>query len=139
MQPPPLAMIAHGEMSPLEYFKFNRRRLKLKTVQPRHPFAQPVRNRPIPSPSALRLFPFRIPLIRSERGTDVPPERFRHRTAISYCYEFGNAKHLESARQRAHRRRFARPPRILIRAGLKSRGRCERSKRYSMLSFLQRK
>jgi hypothetical protein len=56
-----------------------------------------------------------------------------------YCYRFDPRQSLGERRQRAHRRRFARPPRSLIRAGLKSLGRCERIKRYIKPYFPQRK
>jgi len=64
-------------------------------------------------------------LLRSGRDATAPPENFDTKPRSSHCYEVHSDKRFGKRRQRAHRRRFARPPRFLNRAGLKSRGRRE--------------
>ena len=90
-----------------------------KIVQPLRRVPQPVRCNP------LTYFAFgacgwlvRISLVRSERDSNAPLEKFRHKTTILILLRGLTRQSLGKRRQRAHRRRFARPPRILNRAGL---------------------
>ena len=64
----------------------------------------------------------RISLVRNERDSNVPLEKFRHRTTIVILLRGLTRQSLGKRRQRAHRRRFARPPRFLNRAGLRAAG-----------------
>ena len=64
----------------------------------------------------------RISLVWNERDSKAPPEKFRHRTTIPILLRGRTRQSLGKRRQRAHRRRFARPPRILNRAGLRAAG-----------------
>ena len=64
----------------------------------------------------------RISPVRSERDNNAPLERFRHRTTILILLRGLTRQSLGKRRQRAHRRRFARPPRFLNRAGLRAVG-----------------
>ena len=104
-------------------FKFSRPRPNTKIVQPLRRVPQPVR------PSPLAYFAFgacgwlvRISLVRSERDCNAPLEKFRHRTTILILLRGLTRQSLGERRQRAHRRLFARPPRILNRAGLRAAG-----------------
>jgi len=94
-----------------------------KIVQPLRRVPQPVRCNP------LTYFAFgacgwlvRISLVRSERDSNAPLEKFRHKTTILILLRGLTRQSLGKRRQRAHRRRFARPPRILNRAGLRAAG-----------------
>ncbi len=127
MQPPPLAVIGHGKLSFHAFFKFSRLRPNVKIVQPLRRAPQPVRS----NPSTCFAFGacgwlVRISLVRSERDTNAPLEKFPHRTTVLILLRGSIRQSLGKHRQRARRRRFARPPRFLNRAGLKSRGRRER-------------
>jgi hypothetical protein len=64
----------------------------------------------------------RISLVGNERDSDAPPEKFRHKTTIPISLRGRTRQSLGKRRRRAHRRRFARPPRILNRAGLRAAG-----------------
>ena len=119
----PLAAIAYGKLSFHVLFQFSRPRPNRKIVQPLRRVLQPVR------PNPLRCFafgacgwPVRISLVWNERGSKAPPEKFRHRTTIPILLRGRTRQSLGKRRQRAHRRRFARPPRILNRAGLRAAG-----------------
>jgi hypothetical protein len=68
----------------------------------------------------------RISLVRSERDMNARLEKFRHRATLLILLRGLIRQSLGKRRQRAHRRRFARLPRPLNRAGLKNRGRRER-------------
>jgi len=123
--------------------KFNRRRLKQqKTVQPlRHSLRPPQLTSH--SHASLLLPPVRLSrislLFKATKHECFALRNFDTELPCPYCYRLELNDRLESVASRAHRRRFARPPRSLIRAGLKSRGRCERSKRYIKPGFPQRK
>jgi len=121
-------VIAHDKLSSHYCFKVCRPRPNLKTVQPLRRVLQPVYFNP-PARVALGAFigwPVRISLVRSERGITPRLRNFDTEPLSSYCYKVSIRQSLGKRRQRAHRRRFARPPRFLNRAGLKSRGRRER-------------
>jgi hypothetical protein len=85
MQPPPLAVIAHDELSFQICFKFSRRRLKFKNYSAATPCTSAPSNYNLPTRFALNALPgwlVRISLVRSERDNNAPLEKFRHRTTI---------------------------------------------------------
>ena len=84
MQPPPLAVIAHGKLSFYVCFKFSRRRLEFKIVQSLRRAPQPVflTNPPTCFAFGACGWLVRISLVRSERDINVPLEKFRHRTTV---------------------------------------------------------
>jgi hypothetical protein len=84
MQPPPLTVIAHGKLPFHVMFQF-------QSAMPG------IQNRPVVTPrTSARLFNppacfaldallgwlVRISLVRSERDTNVPPEKFRHKATV---------------------------------------------------------
>ena len=101
-----------------------------------HPHYPPARVPLPPSPDDWCLFLLFVP--SEVRGPRVI-EKSRRSSSLPMLPWATIRQSLGKRRQRAHRRRFARPPRSLNRAGLKSRGRRERSKRYIMPCFPQRK
>ena len=56
---------------------------------------------------------------RQRDRKDLAWRRQDKKLPFPYCYGFGTDNRLLKRRLRAHRRRFARPPRFLNRAGLK--------------------
>jgi hypothetical protein len=134
-------MIAHGKVSFHVCFKFRRRRLKFKTVQPLRRLIQPVHlSRPHASP-LLRLWDGRcVSLLFKASGTRMPRLRnFDTEPHCPYCYGFRPDNRLESVANAHTAADLHVPPHFLNRAGLKIRGRRERFKRYIMPHFPQRK
>jgi hypothetical protein len=83
---------------------------------------------------------FRISLVRSLRDTNAPPLRnFDTEPHSSHCYEAYFDNRLESAANAHTAADLHVRPGFSNRAGLKSRGRRERPKRYSKPCFPQRK
>jgi hypothetical protein len=88
-------------------------------------------------PHLRRLDPISYFSCLKPRDMDAPPEKFRHSSIVTHIAMGHEPTSLGKPRQRAHRRRFARPPRFQNRAGLKDRGRRERLKKYTMRRFSQ--
>ena len=97
MQPPPLAVIAHGKLSFYVCFNYSRRRLEFKIVQSLRRAPQPVfLTRPLASPSALAVG-WCVSLLFKASGTRMSRLRnFDTEPPSSYCYEFRSDNRLES-------------------------------------------
>jgi hypothetical protein len=108
-------------------------------IQSLRRFAQPVLTCPLASPSAPRSARFVFLLFEANETRTPRLRNFDTEPPSSYCYEFRSDNRLESVAN-AHTAADLRVrPVFLNRAGLKSRGRRERPKRYIMPYFPQRK
>jgi hypothetical protein len=99
--------------------------------------SRPMSRSPNAPPPLCQLDPISYFSCLKPRDIDAPPEKFRHSSIVTHIAMSHEPTSLGKPRQRAHRRRFARPPRFQNRAGLKDRGRRERLKKYTMRRFSQ--